>query len=76
VGNDDGYKGDSEMQKHKLTQAQAKRLNRTDLAGKTVEVTLYQQSEMHKKSVSAGVIMAKDVWYQGKRIGGTLQLDK
>ena len=62
--------------KHKLTTAQAKKLNRNDLAGKTVDVALVTADEHRRARLNPKTRMAKSVRYKGKEIGQYLELDR
>lgn len=58
------------MKNHVLTEDQAYRLGVPELAGKIVQVELY---EAEIPGVENGT-MAKDVYYKKERIGGILSL--
>ena len=58
------------MKDHVLTKEQAYRLGVPQLAGKTVQVELY---EAEIPGVENGT-MAKDVYYKNERLGGILSL--
>ncbi len=62
--------------KHKLTASQAKKLNRNDLAGKTVDVTLVTPEEHRRARLNPKTRMAKSVKYRGKEIAQYLELDR
>ena len=61
------------METHVMTKEQARRMNTPELAGKIVEVVLYETNE--KPADLANRRMAKDVFFNGERIGGLLDLE-
>lgn len=62
--------------KHKLTEDQALRLGVPQLAGKQVDVTLRKDKDLAPSQRGKGIKMAKDVYYNGERLGGTLHLNE
>ena len=61
------------METHVMTKEQARRMGTPELAGKTVSVVLYKTTE--KPADLANRRMAKDVYFNGERIGGLLDLE-
>lgn len=62
------------MIKHVLTENQAYRLGIPSLVGSEVQVILYEKHE--KPTELANVPIARDVFYNGRRIGGNFCLDE
>lgn len=61
------------MEKHVMTKEQARRLGVSELADKEVDVVLYQPNE--KPDDLANHRMAKEVYLNGKYLGGCLNLE-